>query len=150
MKIAVSAQGETLDSPVDPRFGRCLFFLIHDSTKKTVQIVPNTAVEQMHGAGINAGQKMLDLGIEVVLTGNLGPNAFNVLMQGGIKAFRANPGDVNQAIRQYLNGELSLITLAGPGHAGLGGRRGGGHGMGRGGGRGRGQGRNIGGERRLE
>ncbi len=139
MKIAITAEGETLDSPVDPRFGRCSFFLIYDSTKETVQAVPNAAVEQMHGAGINAGQKILDLGVEVVLTGNLGPNAFNVLMEGGIKAFKANPGDANQAIRQYQNGELSPITLAGPGHAGLGGRRGGGQGMGRrGGGRGRG------------
>ncbi|MFW9916610.1 MAG: NifB/NifX family molybdenum-iron cluster-binding protein [Candidatus Thorarchaeota archaeon] len=125
MKIAISAEEETRDSQVDPRFGRCYFYLIFDSTKDTIQVVPNAAMGQMHGAGIHAAQTLLDIGVEVVLTGNLGPNAFNVLMQGGIKAFRANPGDVNQAIRQYQNGELSAIASAGPGHAGLGRRRGG-------------------------
>jgi predicted Fe-Mo cluster-binding NifX family protein len=125
MKIAISAEEETRDSLVDPRFGRCPFFTIYDSTKDTMQAIPNSAMGQMHGAGIHAAQMLLDIGVEVVLTGNLGPNAFNVLIQGGMKTFRVNPGDVNQAIQQYLKGRLSPIASAGPGHAGLGGRRGG-------------------------
>jgi predicted Fe-Mo cluster-binding NifX family protein len=145
MKIAISTQGETLDSPVDLRFGRCSFFLIYDSKKESIEVIPNAAVSQMHGAGINAAQKVLDLGVEVVLTGNLGPNAFNVLLQGGVKAFRANPGNAGDAIRQYHNNELTPIALAGPGHAGLGAGRGMGRGMGQGmgrrGGGGMGQGR---------
>ncbi len=142
MKIAISAQGETLDSPLDPRFGRCQFFLIFDSTNEKFQVVPNSALEQMHGAGINASQQIIELGVEVVLTGNLGPNAFNVLNQGGIKTYRANPGNVKQAIIQYQKNELQPIASAGPGHMGLGGGRGRGQGLGRGqGGMGGGRGR---------
>ena len=138
MKIAITAQGETLDSPLDPRFGRCAFFLIFDDSQKSVQVVPNAAVGAAHGAGITAAQKVLEIGVQVVLTGNLGPNAFNVLMQGGVKAYRANPGPVSQAIDQYHNNKLPPISLAGPGHAGLSGS---GMGRGMGGGRGGGRGR---------
>jgi predicted Fe-Mo cluster-binding NifX family protein len=119
MKIAISTVGETIDSHVEPRFGRCPFLLIQDTTEETTQIYRNPAKWLMHGAGINAAKKLLDVGVEVVLTGNLGPKAFKILMEGGIKAFRAKSGDVNQAIQQYQKGELSPITSVGPKHPGL-------------------------------
>ncbi|MFX0116666.1 MAG: NifB/NifX family molybdenum-iron cluster-binding protein [Candidatus Hodarchaeota archaeon] len=140
MRIAISAEGETPDSLVEFRFGRCSFFLVFDTTNEDFDIVPNTSINQMHGAGIKAAQMVLDLGVEVVLTGNLGPNAFNVLAQGGIQAFRVNPGNVMQAVNQYQNNELRLIATAGAAHAGLGRTRGVGQGMGRG----RGLGGNVG------
>nr|NIP66877.1 dinitrogenase iron-molybdenum cofactor biosynthesis protein [Candidatus Bathyarchaeota archaeon]NIR15834.1 dinitrogenase iron-molybdenum cofactor biosynthesis protein [Desulfobacterales bacterium]NIU80634.1 dinitrogenase iron-molybdenum cofactor biosynthesis protein [Candidatus Bathyarchaeota archaeon]NIV67246.1 dinitrogenase iron-molybdenum cofactor biosynthesis protein [Candidatus Bathyarchaeota archaeon]NIW33950.1 dinitrogenase iron-molybdenum cofactor biosynthesis protein [Candidatus Bat len=52
MKVAVSSAGEGLDAQVDPRFGRCQFFVIVDSETMQHETVPNTAAGAMRGAGI--------------------------------------------------------------------------------------------------
>ncbi len=117
MKIAVSAQGKTLDFPVDLRFGRCPFFLIFDNSQETVQILLNPAVDAQHGAGISAAHMILNVGVQVVLTGDLGSNALIILRKRGIRAFKANPGNVAHAINQYRNNELEPITTAGPMHS---------------------------------
>jgi len=113
MKIAVSASGESLDSNVDPRFGRCPYFIIvdtEDNKIKSHEVVTNEAVQAMRGAGIQAAQTVANKGAKVVITGNIGPNAFNVLSQTGIKVFTGVSGKVDEALKKYLKGELKEST----------------------------------------
>ena len=56
MNICVTAQGNTLDAAVDPRFGRCPYFLIVDTDAMSVEAVENSYTGAMGGAGIQAGQ----------------------------------------------------------------------------------------------
>jgi len=109
MKIAVSATGSSLDANVDPRFGRCSYFIIVETEGNEIkghEVVSNEAVQAMRGAGIQAAQTVANKGAEVLITGNIGPNAFNVLSQTGIKVVTGVSGKVSEVVKKYLKGEL--------------------------------------------
>lgn len=138
-----------LDSLVDSRFARCAFFTVvdvDDGKIGDVKVVANTVATVPHGAGIQAVQLVSTLGASIVITGNVGPNAFTALQQIGIKVFSCSSGiTVKDAIQRYVAGELPLITgPTRPGHMGMGPGMGRGAGMGRGMGRGGGRWRDTG------
>lgn len=147
MKICISAASGSLDAPIDPRFGRCVYFVIVDPDTMKYEAIPNEAMGAMGGAGIQAAQSAASKGVSAVITGQVGPNAFQVLSAAGIKIFTGAYGTVRSAIEMYKKGQLQESSGASVGaHFGMGmggGRgmsRGGGRGMGRGGGRGMGMG----------
>jgi predicted Fe-Mo cluster-binding NifX family protein len=76
MKICVSAAANSLDALIDPRFGRCPYFVIVDSENKQFEAIPNMASGAMGGAGIQAAQTIASKGVKVLITGSIGPNAF--------------------------------------------------------------------------
>ncbi len=137
MKICVTATAETLDAAVDPRFGRAQYFVIVDSETMEFEASANPAASASGGAGIQAAQSMVNKGIEVLLTGGIGPNAFPILSGAGIKVITGASGTVASAIEQYKSGALQETAGSTvPAHAGMGGgmgagRGGGGQGMGR-------------------
>ena len=121
MKIAISSTGDKLEDKIDMRFGRCKYFLIaqiEDKKIKNVKAVENQGALQGHGAGIKAAQQIGDLGVEAVITGNLGPNATDILSQLGIKAYHAS-GPAKEALDKFIKGELSAITEVAPAHSGM-------------------------------
>jgi len=76
MKIAISATGTTLDAEVDPRFGRCQGFIIADTETDEYEAIDNASAMAAGGAGISTAQMIAGKGVEAVLTGNCGPNAY--------------------------------------------------------------------------
>ena len=152
MKLCVTSSGRSLDDTIDPRFGRCQYFIIVDSESMQFEAIENPAMSAGGGAGIQAAQLVANKGAEVVLTGNAGPNAFNTLQAAGLKIVVGLTGiTVGQAIEGFKSGKYQYIS--GPSveaHYGTGGGASGtggmgmgtgmGSGMGRGGGRGRGMG----------
>ena len=123
MKVAISALGEDLQAQVDPRFGRAQNFIIVDPETMEFEVISNTGINAMHGAGIQSGQLMSSKGVTAVITGNLGPNAYQTLTAAGIQLFQAGAVTVAQAIESYKKGQLQPITQMGPAHAGMGGGR---------------------------
>ncbi len=139
MKIAVSVTENSPNAEVDPRFGRARGFLIYDTDTNTYQFIDNTESDQMsHGAGINAAQKVVDAGANVVLTGQVGPKAYEVLSSAGVEIITGVSGKAEEAIKSYLEGGMK-----GPGGPGSGFGPGRGFGFGRGMGMGRGFGRRM-------
>ena len=106
MKIAITSRGEDLDAEMDQRFGRCQYFVIVDSETMEFQAHDNKAAMERGGAGPQAAKAILDLGAEILITGNLGPNAHMALHASGIKGFIGASGTVKEALEQYKNGEL--------------------------------------------
>ena len=110
MKIAVSATADNLDAIVDPRFGRCAYFVIVEVEKneiKNAEAVQNPAATAMGGAGIQAAQLIASKGAKVLISGNIGPNAFSVLSGTGIKIATGVAGiSVREAVQRYLKGEI--------------------------------------------
>lgn len=141
MKVAVSAVGTGLDAAVEPRFGRCPFFVIVDADTMQFEDVPNTSQYASSGAGIQAAQAIASKGALVVLTGNVGPNAYQALSSAGIQTITGVTGTVREAVTRYKKGELKAV-FAPTSPMGYG--MGGGFGMGRGRGGGRGMGRGMG------
>ena len=103
MKVAVSAIGTVLDSEVDPRFGRCKYLIFIDPTTMEFEAVENSAAAG--GAGIATAQLVASKGAQVVLTGNCGPNAYNVLSTAGIKVFTGVAGKVKDAVQSFKEGK---------------------------------------------
>lgn len=85
MKICVTATGDTFDAAIDPRFGRAPYFMIVDSEDMSFEAVNNTAAGAMSGTGIQAAQTVASKGAKLVITGNVGPNAFQALSSAEIK-----------------------------------------------------------------
>ncbi len=110
MKIAVSSTGDNIDSDVDPRFGRCLKFLIVDPNTMQAEALENSSMHSAHGAGIGAAQKVATLNVEAVITGHVGPNAYSALSRTGIKIYTGAVGTVKEAITQYKEGKLNETT----------------------------------------
>lgn len=137
MKIAVTATGPTLDAQVDARFGRCAYFLLVDTETMDFEAIENPNIIAGGGAGIQSASLMAEKGVEVALTGNCGPNAFQVFGAAGIQVIVGVSGVIRDVVKNYKEG--SFIAAGQPNvasHFGSGGGMGRGSGMGRGGGMG--------------
>lgn len=120
VKIAVSAGGREKSSMLDPRFGRCQYFCIFDLENGDTKYVENKGQTSSGGAGIAAAQQIIDEDVSAVVTGNMGPNAYNLLNGSGIKVFKAGNVTVEEAVNAYKEGKLEQITQSGPAHFGMG------------------------------
>ncbi len=110
MKICVSATADNLDAQLDPRFGRCLYLVIVDSKTMQFKAVPNMAAGSTDGAGIQAAQNVVNNGVKVVITGNVGPNAFGALSAAGIEILTGATGTVREVVEKFKKGELQSAS----------------------------------------
>ena len=110
MKVVVSSTGDKLDAMIDPRFGRCAYFMVvnvENNEIKDFEAIKNLGVTATGGAGIQAANIIANKGAEALISGNIGPNAFNVLSGTGIKIMTGVGGiSVKEAVERYLKGEL--------------------------------------------
>ena len=106
MKICVTSESNTLDSKVDGRFGRCQYFIIVDTESLEFEAIQNPNIELMGGAGIQSAQLVASKQVKAVLTGNVGPNAFQTLQAAGIEIFTGASGTVKDTVKKYKRGEL--------------------------------------------
>ena len=125
MKIAISSMGKDLDSQIDPRFGRCQYFILVDPETLAFEAVGNEGLMASGGAGIQAAQLIAQRGATALITGNLGPNAASALSASGIKIYLASGGTLKDVIQGYKTGSLRESSGATvPPHSGMGGGRG--------------------------
>jgi predicted Fe-Mo cluster-binding NifX family protein len=121
MKLAISSIGNTLDSNIDGRFGRCEYFIFYDTETEKFEAISNEATQASGGAGVQAAQLINNKGAEVVLTGNVGPNAMSVLSAAKIGIAVGVSGTVREAIDKFIKGEYELAKGPSvPPHSGLG------------------------------
>lgn len=156
MKVAVSSSGKDLDSQIDPRFGRCAYFLIVEIDDMSFEAYDNENIALGGGAGIQSAQFVVSKGAKTVITGNCGPNAVRTLNAAGIELFVGHTGPVREALERFKTGEFRPTSEANVSdHYGMGEMGGvaqtqqgqvfgGGRGMGRGMGGGKGLGRSKG------
>ena len=113
MKIAVSSQGQDLESSVDPRFGRARYFIIYDTeTDKFEAVDNNQNVMAAQGAGVQAAQNVASYDVDMVISGNFGPKAFQVLNSAGIKASFCEGGTVSEALELAKSNKLKFANGA--------------------------------------
>ena len=119
MKIAITSVTKEKESVIDERFGRCNYFAIYDTESKSFEFVENKGVTSSQGAGIAAGQQLLDCGVEAVITGYVGPNAMKVLQGGNVNIYKCNGKSIQEEINLFSDNKLENINEAGPAHAGM-------------------------------
>lgn len=163
MKIAITAVAPQLDADVDPRFGRCPYFVIVETDDLGFEAIDNGNQALGQGAGIQSARLLAEHGVKYALTGNCGPNAHQTLTAANIGVIVGCAGTVRSVAEQFIAGHLQSADAPNvPGHTGMGtqggpasmpapppsgpgGGSGMGRGMGRGGGGGMGGGRGRGG-----
>ena len=113
MKVAITAQVGSMDSMVDPRFGRARFFVVCDTETDGFEVVDNQQnLNAAQGAGIQAAQNVAKTGAEVVITGNCGPKAFATLQAAGIKVVIGAEGKVSEIFEKFKSGECQYVEDA--------------------------------------
>ena len=116
MKIAVLTRGNV----VDDHFGHCesyTVFTINENGIEKTEILPSP---QGCGCKSNIASVLRDMGVTVMLAGNMGNGAYNVLNNHGIKVYRGCSGNTEQLVRQFISGQISdsgeLCHAHGEGH----------------------------------
>ena len=120
MKIAISANGPTLDAEASQIFGRSAAHVFVDTDTMTWEALDNAAIGAAGGAGIQSAQFVVQQGVQAVVSGNVGPNAFQVFRAAGIPVYQHRGGTVRQVVAAFKAGQLSSLGGANvPSHIGL-------------------------------
>jgi predicted Fe-Mo cluster-binding NifX family protein len=110
MKIAMTTSGDSLDAPMDSRFGRAPRILVYDLENSTFDLMDN--VENMNaeqGAGVSTAEAVVRSGAGGVITGHCGPSAFRVLTIAGVSVLKTSAATVAKALELYRSGKLTEI-----------------------------------------
>ena len=107
MKIAITCTKDNIDTDVDQRFGRAPYFLVYDTDDDSFEFIENTQnLNRPQGAGIQSAKTVVDKGVDVILTGHCGPNAFTALSKANIQIFINVSGKLKDAIQAFKDGQL--------------------------------------------
>ena len=113
MRVIVTSQGPTMDSPTAPRFGRAKYLVCVDTETGEASAVDNDInLNAVQGAGIQTGKKVVELNAGAVITGHVGPKAFATLSAGSVPVYTGASGTVSQAIDQFKSGQLQSADSA--------------------------------------
>ena len=112
MRIAVSSCGIFLDSPIDPRFGRCDYFVIVNMDDMSFVVFDNKSINLGQGAGVQSAQFLISKGAKVVISGNVGPNAMSALAEGGVEVLIRHTGTIREAVEDYKKGKITTTIRA--------------------------------------
>ena len=115
MKVAITSAGEELSCQIDPHFGRAHSFILLDTDTDTDTFSAHDNAQNVNaaqGAGIQAGRTVVDLGAEAVITGSVGPKAFDTLQAANVKVYTGVTGTVEEAFQKLKAGELQSADKA--------------------------------------
>lgn len=121
MRIVVSSNGVNLEAQASPVFGRSPYLVFVDIESMAFEAVENPALASGGGAGVQAAQFIIEKGAQAVVSGNVGPNAFQVFQSAGIPVYSFGGGTVREAAEAFKAGRLGVLGGAtAPEHAGMG------------------------------
>jgi len=113
MKVAITSRGPQLTSQIDPRFGRAKYFVVYDSdTDRFAAHNNDFNVNAVHGAGIQATQDIVDLGVQALITGHVGPKAFESLRTAGVEIYIGAAGTVQEVVEKFKADQLPCAIKA--------------------------------------
>ncbi len=120
MKLIVTATAPNFEAPVDPRFGRGAYFIVVDTDTMQWQAHQNQAVNAAGGAGSQAAQFVAQQGVEAVISGDFGPNAYIALAAGEVRMYLFGTSQtVSEAVANCVAGKLPEVHApTGAGHHG--------------------------------
>ena len=112
MRIAFTTKGKDWNSKIDPRFCRTEFLIVFDEiSKELIDSDNRDSANDGHGVGPKTAQKLFDLNVDVLITGNgPGGNASSVLEKAGVKVYiGAGEMTVKEAYNAYKSNKLKSL-----------------------------------------
>lgn len=110
MTICITSQGKEKTSRVDPRFGRCSYFCFYDTDADAYTFEKNEYAGGVGGVGVRSGELLAQKGAKVVLTGQVGPNAYRTLEAAGLEIYPNADGTIEEAVTAFLSGQYSKTS----------------------------------------
>jgi predicted Fe-Mo cluster-binding NifX family protein len=110
-RIAISSTGKSLKNKVAEVFGRCSYFFIAEIQNSKIiksEVMENIVASQMGGAGVAAAQAVAEKNVDVLIAGNVGPRAMDVLRQFKIEIYNGD-GSVEEVLQKFMDGKLKRI-----------------------------------------
>lgn len=101
MKIAITSMGNSVESKFDLRFGRTAWLCVFDTENQTMEFIENENRDANSGAGTKTVEKVAELGIGRVISGDFGPKAKSLLERFEIQMVILNEDD--NTIQDILN-----------------------------------------------
>ena len=112
MKIAISSTGCSLDDKTHDFFGRCEYLIIFDSETKQAKAIKNEHKDSESGAGIGCAQVVFDEGVTAIISGKVGPKAYEVLKQAKVDIFLSPPGmTVRTSVERHEQAMLQKMEI---------------------------------------
>ena len=112
MKLAITVNTPQFEASLERRFGRCAYFLIVDAETRAWESLPNPAADARGGAGTQAAQFLASQGVDAVVSGDFGPNAFTALEAADIRMYSAKEGQAGTLVDDLLAERLERVTAS--------------------------------------
>lgn len=112
MRLAISAQEKYLHAALDPRFGRCFYFFVIDLKTNNMEAISNPGRDMLGGAGVHAAQSLVNIGINKLVTGKIGPNAMHILKKNNITVYHTTAKSIAEALVMFKDQQLTELTEA--------------------------------------
>jgi len=100
--IVITCSGDTIKSEFDLRFGRAGWFCFYDESKGETRFEKNEFAEAQGGAGTKAAEKMVENGVNKIISGDFGPKARDLLEKFNIQMiiFPGEGKSIEEIIKQ--------------------------------------------------
>lgn len=113
MKLAIALKENDYNSSVDERFGRAPFFIIVDSDTKEFEIIENEAKDEATGAGLKAVKNLLKYEIDIIIAGEIGPKAGELIYDLEIPTFKFKDLEkVDEIVNAFNENTLEKYDLS--------------------------------------
>lgn len=107
MKIAISARGKSLRAKGHKLFGRCNYFVIVDTDTKKITALKNKLAGGSTCVGTACARQLDSAGVQAVVSGKVGSNAYEVLKDSGVAVYLSPPGlSVQETLDKFKAGNL--------------------------------------------
>ncbi len=115
MILLLPTNDKKIEDGICPSFGRAPYFMLFNTETKQVEFVGNPGAESAGGAGIIAGQAVIDLKADMVLVPRLGKNSADVIKKAEIEIYKSISDDIMENIELFISGKLESLTNIHPG-----------------------------------
>ncbi len=106
MKVAITSTGNSPDSMIDSRFGRCSYFVIYDTENQSTEYIPNPNRDSIEGAGPASVELVASKGVTKVISGEFGAKVKSIFDQLQVQLIMINSQDKSISdIIQLLNNQ---------------------------------------------
>lgn len=101
MKVAITSAGPDTGSMMDDRLGRCPYFILLNTATGDTESFVNEAAEASSGAGTKAMQALVDKGVDVIITGRIGPHATAMVSETNMEVVTGKSGKVQDVLDDF-------------------------------------------------
>ena len=113
MKIAIALEENNYSSQTDRRFGRAAYFILINTETNDYEIIENEAKDEATGAGLKAVKTLVNLGVNEIIVGEIGPKAAVLINEFEIPVYKM--GDfktVDEILKNYRDNKLEKYDLS--------------------------------------